>query len=62
MHPNAVVQPFIGIEIEVTAIINLWVYFRIVRTIWHEFRGPYNTVFKELFMLGFSYSLSIVLA
>jgi hypothetical protein len=39
MHPKAFVQPFIGTEIKVTAVINLWVYFRTVCTVWHDFEG-----------------------
>jgi hypothetical protein len=62
MHPKAAIQPFIGTGIEVTTAINFQVYLCIVCTVWNEFRGPYSTVFKELFMLGFLYSLSRVLA
>jgi hypothetical protein len=61
MHPKAIVQPFIGTKIKVTAVINFWVKFVQSVQFWHEFRGSYSIVFKELFLLGFPYSLGRIL-
>jgi hypothetical protein len=62
MHPKAAIQSFIGTEIEAPAVINFWVCFVQSVQFWHEFRGSYNMVFKELFLLHILYSLSRNLA
>jgi hypothetical protein len=69
-HPKAAIQSFIGTEIEAPAVINFWVKFRTVHTVFGmnfegrttQFSRRLGTVFEELFLLHIPYSLSRNLA